>query len=42
MSVPGIEEEVDRMGIRPGDPAVPVCPFIEMEGGTAVDGQGLG
>lgn len=26
-------EEVDRMGIRPGDPAVPVCPFVEMEGG---------
>lgn len=29
-------EEVDRMDIRPGDPAVPVCPFTEMEGGHRV------
>jgi putative aminopeptidase FrvX len=30
------KEEVEQMGIRPGDPVVPVCPFIEMEGGRRV------
>lgn len=29
----GSAAEVEAMGIRPGDPAVPVCPFAEMAGG---------
>lgn len=30
------EEEVYKMGVAPGDPVVPVCPFIEMEGGKRI------
>ena len=30
------KEEADRMGIRPGDPAVPVGPYVEMAGGRRV------
>lgn len=27
-------EEVERWGIQPGDPIVPVCPVVELEGGN--------
>jgi putative aminopeptidase FrvX len=35
----GSAAEVEAMGIRPGDPVVPFCPFTEMAGGRLLMGK---